>query len=77
MQNDIIKEWVEVGGVLGYDAKRNGEVTLYIMDEGEFNDKWNDSCPNITKDEFAKLLCGTALEFAGYTKEEIEVLLNW
>lgn len=74
----VIKEWVDLGGVLGYDIKRNGETSLYIMDDGEFEDRWNESDHSIiTKIEFAKWLCITALRFAGCDEKEIDLLMKW
>ena len=74
----VIKEWKEIGGVLGYETERNGDTSLYVMDDGEFEDRWRGyKNKDVGKEEFARLLCRTALERVRYSKKEIEELLNW
>ena len=73
----VIKEWTEVGGVLGYDPKRNRDVSLYIMDDGEFEDIYTYTHTNMAKDEFARFLCESALRNANYSDEKIEKLMDW
>lgn len=82
--SNVIEEWLEIGGVLGYDYERNGVVSLYIMDDGEFDDRWKDQYKfyspvdsEITREDFARLLCKTSLERAGCTEKETEELMNW
>ena len=77
---EVVREWKEIGGVLGYDTQRNGDVLLYVMDDGEFEDRYRYEVrenPVITKDEFARNFCEAALRNARYCEEEIESLMDW
>lgn len=73
---NVIHEWAEIGGVLGYTIKRNGNVLLYIMDDGEFIDRCAENI-NITVDDLAYMLCESALRNAGICEEEIGLLMDW
>ena len=78
VNHEVVERWIEIGGVLNYN-ETHGEISLYIMDDGEFEDMW-DSHPeehSLTKAAYAKDLCRTALEFAGYTDVEVEELMDW
>lgn len=75
---NVIREWVEVGGVLGYDTNRNGVFTLYIMDDGEFHDRFEgEGGADVTEDELARKFCESALRHAGICEEEIWQLMDW
>ena len=76
-------EWMEYGGVLGYDTEKNGNVKLYVMDEGEFADRYfeyiNGRCdikPGLNMDEFAEILCESALINVGVSEENVKEILN-
>ena len=90
MENEIIERnhetvdaWKEFGGVLGYNYW-NGCAVLYIMDDGEFEDRWRDKSfveettyPGITKENYARILCETTLRKANCSDEEISSLMDW
>lgn len=73
---NVIHEWEEVGGVLGYDTDREGKANLYIMDDGEFHDRFLES-ESKDEDGFAKIICESALRNAGICEEEIGLLMDW
>ena len=80
----VIRDWIQIGGVLGYDTERDGSVVLYVMDDGEFDDRWNDQLlhhfpidRDINKEDFARLLCRSAMGQAGCPEKAIVKLMEW
>ena len=77
-------KWIEYGGVLGYSTERNGEVNIYVMDDGEFEDRYIEYINGKTDiepvglniDEFARVLCKSALINVGIDEKKVEEILN-
>ena len=83
-KRELIDEWREVGGVLAYDKDRDGTVSFYVMDDGEFKDRWRElntevdlKYYGITEDNYARLLCLYALVEAKFSTKEIMSLMDW
>lgn len=79
----VLVKWIEYGGVLGYVTEKNGNVKLYVMDDGEFEDRYNeyingyyDIKPNLNINEFARVLCESALVNAGVSEENAKEALD-
>lgn len=77
----IINEWMEDGGVLWAeeDATWPHAMRLYTTnDEGVIDDMFAAYDGDLTRSEWEKWLCRSALSVAGYTDEEIEAeLATW
>ena len=80
----VIRDWIQIGGVLGYDTERDGSVVLYVMDDGEFADRWDIQHrlhfpveEDINEEDFARLVCRSALEMAGCPEKAIVKLMEW